>query len=190
MKNLLFLFPILTLFSCSQQAEQHEAIQSTDKSGWTKPLITSVDAPTTYYDDVNDDDFSDCSKLIAEIFDEVYAGKLQPYHFIDGAPLTIDEVKKSAVQVDTMYVEDPNPPFELQMKIVVTDLTNDIISLKLKETWRFNKETLQLEKKVLGAAPRVAVYNMQTGELRGYTPLFWVFFDKEAEENFKKKANS
>lgn len=190
MKNLLFLFPLLTLFSCSQQTEQPEVIQTTDKSGWTKPLITSVDAPTTYYDDVNDDDFSECSKLIAEIFDEVYAGKLQPYHFIDGAPLTIDEVKKSAVQVDTVYVENPEPPYDLQMKIVTSDWSENVVSLKVKETWKFNKETMQLEKKVLGVAPRIPVYNFQTGELRGYTPLFWVFFDKEAEENFKKKANS
>ncbi len=189
MKNLLLFLSFALLLSCKEQTKQNETAQpATKEAGWTKPMIYAVDAPTTYFDDVDDQDFSEYSKLVAEIFEAVYAGKLQAYHFIDGTPLSIDDVKKAGQLVDTMFVDNPNPPFEQQMKIVVSDLSQDIVSLKVKETWHLNKETMQLEKKVLGVAPRIPIYNMQTGELRGYTPLFWVFFDKQTEEAFKKKA--
>jgi len=186
-KNLFLLLPFVFLLSCKEEAKQNETTATTHEEGWTKPMMTAVDAPTTYFDDVDDVDFSDYSKLILEIFEAVYAGKLQAYHFIDGTPLSIDQVKAACQLVDTMFVDNPNPPFEQQTKIVVSDFSTEIHSVKVKETWHFNKETMQLEKKVLGVAPRMEVINFQTGEIKGYTPLFWVFFDKSAEEEFKRQ---
>jgi hypothetical protein len=127
--------------------------------------------------------------LIYEIFEQVYAGKLQAYNFMDGSPLSIEDVKKASNFTDTIYVENPETEV-LEMKIVQNELDKNIISIKLKETWHFNKETLQLEKRVLGAAPRMAVVEPETGQIKGYTPIFWVFFDKQAEEQFKKQFNS
>lgn len=188
MNKLLPLALALFLLSCGNKntSTQNSQPSGNAKDDWTKPLITFVDAPTTYYDNPDDEDFSQYSALVSKIFDAVYAGKLQAYHFIDGSPLSIEEIKKAANSVDTLFVENPNTQ-EFEMKIVQNDWAKNIVSVKLKETWRFNKETLQLEKKVLGLAPRVPVHNQQTGELRGYTPLFWVFFDKEAETAFAKK---
>jgi hypothetical protein len=187
MKNLLIFLPLVLILSCKENAKQNETVApAASTEGWTKPMMTAVDAPTTYYDDLEDQDFSDYSKLIYEVIEQVYAGKLQAYNYIDASPMSIDDVKKAGQQVDTIFVDNPNPPFEQQMKIVVSDLSENIVSLKVKETWHFNKETIQLEKKVLGICPRFAVHNMQTGELRGYTPWFWVFFDKEAEQTFIK----
>ncbi len=190
MKNLLLFLPLVFLLSCKEQIKQAETPQSaTTEVGWTKPAVYAVDAPTTYFDNVDDEDFSDYSKLIHEIFEQVYAGKLQAYSFIDGKPLTVDEIKKVVNPVDTMYVENPGTKV-LEMKIIVEEWESSITSVKLKEIWHFNKETLQLEKKVLGVAPRMEVVDPQTGEVKGYTPVFWVFFDKQAEENFKKQFNS
>jgi|GEM_PF-820257 len=190
MKNLLLFLPLLFLLSCKEQVKQPETSQTATKEpGWTKPMMTAVDAPTTYFDDVDDQDFSDYSKLVHEVFEQVYAGKLQAYNFMDGTPLSVDEIKKAVNPVDTMYVENPGTKL-LEMKIVKSMIDESITSVKVKETWRYNKETMQLEKKVLGIAPRIEVINPETGEIKGYTPLFWVFFDKHAEEDFKKKFNS
>jgi hypothetical protein len=192
MKNLLLLLPIAFLFSCKEQAKQPETAQpAAQATGWTKPMMIAVDAPTTYFDDVDDVDFSEYSKLIHEVFQEVYAGKLQAYNFMDGTPLTVDEIKKAINPIDTMYAENPETK-AMEMKIIVSLLDEGITSVKVKETWHFNKETLQLEKKVLGIAPRMEVVNPETGEIKGYTPLFWVFFDKQAEQNFinQFKTNS
>lgn len=192
MKNLLLFLPLALLLSCKEQAKQPETpVTPATQAGWTKPAIYSLDAPTTYYDDVEDQDFSDYSKLIYEIFEQVYAGKLQAYNFMDGSPLSIDDVKNASNFTDTVYVENPDTEV-LEMKIVQNELDKNIISIKLKETWHFNKETLQLEKRVLGAAPRMAVVEPETGQIKGYTPIFWVFFDKQAEQNFinQFKTNS
>lgn len=192
MKNLLLFLPLALLLSCKEQAKQPEAAPTAIKeAGWTKPAIYSLDAPTTYYDDLEDQDFSEYSKLIYQIFEQVYAGKLQAYNFMDGSPLSIDDVKKASNFTDTIYVENPETE-ELEMKIVQNELDKNIISIKLKETWHFNSETLQLEKRVLGAAPRMAVVEPETGQIKGYTPIFWVFFDKQAEQNFinQFKTNS
>ena len=192
MKNLFLFLPLLFLFSCKEQTKQPETAATTSTpAGWTKPAIYSLDAPTTYYDDLDDTDFSEYSKLIYEIFEQVYAGKLQAYNFMDGSPLSIDDVKKASNFTDTIYVENPETEV-LEMKIVQNELDKNIISIKLKETWHFNKETLQLEKRVLGAAPRMAIVEPETGQIKGYTPIFWVFFDKQAEQNFinQFKSNS
>lgn len=190
MKNLLILLPLVSLLSCNVKVDRDNSKQSSTKQeGWTKPAIYSLDAPTTYYDDLEDTDFSDYSKLIYEIFEQVYAGKLQAYNFMDGSPLSIEDVKKASNFMDTVYVENPETEV-LEAKVVQNQLDESIISIKLKETWHFNKETLQLEKRVLGAAPRRAVVDPETGQIKGYTPIFWVFFDKQAEEQFKKQFNS
>jgi hypothetical protein len=192
MKKIILFLPLLYLLSCKEQPKQPETtIAAATQAGWTKPAIYSLDAPTTYYDDLEDQDFSDYSKLIYEIFEQVYAGKLQAYNFMDGSPLSIEEVKKASNFTDTIYVENAETEV-LEMKIVQNELDKNIISIKLKETWHFNKETLQLEKRVLGAAPRMAVVEPETGQIKGYTPIFWVFFDKQAEQNFVNqfKTNS
>lgn len=192
MKKIILFLPLLYLLSCKEQPKQAETTATaTTQAGWTKPAIYSLDAPTTYYDDLEDQDFSEYSKLIYEIFEQVYAGKLQAYNFMDGSPLSIEDVKKASNFTDTIYVENAETEV-LEMKIVQNELDKNIISIKLKETWHFNKETLQLEKRVLGAAPRMAVVEPETGQIKGYTPIFWVFFDKQAEQNFVNqfKTNS
>lgn len=118
---------------------------------------------------------------------QVHSGKLIAYNYMDGKPLSAEEAKNKTIWVDTIYTDNPNPPFDTEKKVVITDITEKVVSVKVKETWKFTTETLQIEKKVLGVAPRVAIYDNQTGELRGHTPLFWVFFDKQAEQDFINK---
>ena len=188
MKNILPIFLLLFLFSCNEKENQSEpVINSTSEAGWTKPMIYIVDGATTYYDDVEDEDFSDYSKLVSEIFEQVYAGKLQAYDFIEGTPLSPEEVKKRSLQIDTVIIRNPNPDLDNETKIIKTENDKNIYSVKIKETWHFNKENLQLEKKVIALAPRSPVYSSDGSEIKGYKPLFWVFFDKEAEKAFIRK---
>jgi len=190
MKNLLLFLPFAFFLSCKEQTKQPETAQTeTKEAGWTKPMIYIVEESTTYYDDVTDEDFSDYSNLIAGIYQAIFAGKLQAYHFTEGTPLSIEEVKKMLTTVDTMSVPLPTNPDSLQTMIVATEWEKQTYSAKLKETWHYNTETMQLEKKVIALAPRVPVMS-SSGEVKGLTSLFWVFFDKQAEEEFKKKANS
>lgn len=58
MKNLFLISFLLMLFSCKEKSTQQEIPATPAKQeGWTKPMIVAIDAPTTYYDDIDDEDF-------------------------------------------------------------------------------------------------------------------------------------
>ena len=52
----------------------------------------------------------------------------------------------------------------------------DIQRFRVKQDWFFDKESFQMESKVIGIAPMRIIYN-EDGSERGDQPLFWFFFD-------------
>ncbi len=152
-------------------------------------MIYHIDADKTFFDDQEDEDFTEYSMITHEIIKAVYDGKRQAYEYWSGNAISADSAKSMMNQVDTVYVENPETK-SMEKKVVVVSYEKDIPSIKIKEQWYLEKDNLQLKKKVLAIAPRVPVYSKETGELRGYSPLFWIFLDQDEEKKFLEELDS
>lgn len=171
---------IVSASSCKQEEVQPTGNQ---EKVWTKTMIHSVDIDKTYFEDIEDEDFSEFSTMFGEVVQAVYDGKLQAYEYWTGDPISADSARSMFIHVDTFYVENETNHMT-DKKVVKIDYSENIPSIKIKEKWHLDKNNWKIEKKVLAIAPRIPVYSQGTGDLKGYSPLFWIFVDKEAEEAF------
>jgi len=115
--------------------------------------------------------------LIKMIIDRAYEGKVQTYDFQNRA-MSNEEVKNIGKRQDTLLMPSVEPPYEDSLVVINESLKiNDITKLRFIEEWSIDKNTLQIEKKVLGMALLKEDFD-QDGEMRGYKPVFWIYFDK------------
>lgn len=120
---------------------------------------------------------SNREKLIKDIMQQVTSGKVKAYDFLTCKPFTAEEIKGMMKRVDSISVERSTPPYDLVDTVLVTEIRlSDITKLRFLEEWSMNEKTLAFSKKVAGICPMVE-RRTDSGELRGYKPLFWVFFD-------------
>lgn len=114
--------------------------------------------------------------LINRVMDAAYSGKLNVYSNT-GKLLTPDEVKNIGCEEIQVTFQRPDPPYESYDTIVVQKLNfRDITRLRFLEEWHFDKNEILIRKKTLGIAPVMESYDPE-GKLRGYHPLFWIYFD-------------
>jgi hypothetical protein len=130
---------------------------------------------------------SNRDKLVKDIMEKVSSGNVKAYDFLTCKPYSAEEIKRMMKRVDTISVERSTPPYDLIDTIMVTEIRlNDITKLRFLEEWSMNDKTLAFTKKVAGICP-MAERLSDSGELRGYKPLFWVFFDDKYPEEFELK---
>jgi hypothetical protein len=116
-------------------------------------------------------------KLVKDIITQVSDGKVKAYDFLSGKPFTAKEIQSMMKRVDTISVERSTPPYDLVDTLLVSEIRlSDITKIRFLEEWKMNEKTLAFTKKVAGICPMVE-RRSDSGELRGYKPLFWVFFD-------------
>ncbi|MEI6061565.1 MAG: hypothetical protein WCR72_12710 [Bacteroidota bacterium] len=116
-------------------------------------------------------------KLVKDIIKQVTDGKVKAYDFLSCKPFTTAEIKGMMKRVDTISVERTTPPYDLVDTVMVSEIRlSDITKIRFLEEWSVNEKTLAITKKVAGICPLVERFS-ESGELRGYKPLFWVFFD-------------
>lgn len=120
---------------------------------------------------------SNREKLIKDILGRVTSGEVKAYDFLSCKPFTANEIAAMMKRVDTISVERSTPPYDLVDTVLVTEIRlSDITKIRFLEEWSMNDKTLALTKKVAGICPLVERLT-DSGELRGYKPLFWVFLD-------------
>jgi hypothetical protein len=118
---------------------------------------------------------------------QVSEGKVKSYDFLTCNPITTDEIKSMLKRVDTISVERSTPPYDLVDTVLVSEIRpGDIKRLRFIEEWSMNEKTLAFTKKITGICPMVERHS-DSGELRGYRPLFWVFFDDKYPVELKLK---
>jgi len=116
-------------------------------------------------------------KLVQDIINQVTNGDVKAYDFLSCKPFSTEEIKNIMKRVDSISVERATPPYDLVDTVLVTEIRlSDITKLRFLEQWSMNEKTLAISKKVLGICP-LAERRTDSGELRGYKPLFWIFFD-------------
>jgi hypothetical protein len=126
-------------------------------------------------------------KLVKDIIQQVTTGKVNAYDFLTCKPFTADEIKSMMKRIDTISVERSTPPYDLVDTVLVTEIRlSDITKLRFLEEWSMNDKTLAFTKKVAAICP-MAERLTDSGELRGYKPLFWVFFDDKYRAELEQK---
>ncbi len=182
-----FLILLLTfsmyLLSCKSGGD-------TDKNIVTKRIqydvpIRNTDTDMDWW--VQNIEGSNREKLVKDIIQQVAAGEVKAYDFLSCKPFTAEEIKSMMKRVDSISVERSTPPYDLVDTVMVTEIRlSDITRLRFLEEWSMNEKTLAFSKKVAGVCPMVERRD-DSGDLRGYKPLFWVFFDDKYPKELEQK---
>jgi hypothetical protein len=130
---------------------------------------------------------SNREKLVRDIMAQVTNAEVKAYDFLTCKPFTASEIKSMMKRIDTISVERSTPPYDLVDTVLVTEIRlSDITKLRFLEEWSMNEKTLAFTKKITGICP-LAERLTDSGELRGYKPLFWVFFDDKYPAELEQK---
>lgn len=91
--------------------------------------------------------------------------------------LTLSEV--AAIGADTLQLSlyRDYPPYDQFDTTVIKPLdVTTIKKFKIKEDWVFDKQKSVMEARIIGICPVRERLDPQTGEFRGYSDMFWVYF--------------
>lgn len=78
---------------------------------------------------------------------------------------------------DTTPVYNLQDPTKIDKYVVTTQSFNpeDVMKIRIKEEWVFDREASRLFVRILGIAPLKTLYR-QDGTERGSTPMFWIYY--------------
>jgi len=118
--------------------------------------------------------------LTQVIIEAVREGSLTAYDPLDDEftmTLTKAEIERKLSYIDTLYIEDPEPPYDLKMQVVEEDFDPSTVKeMRLKEDWFFDRQKSILDVRIVGIQPVQDNIDRSTGEIRGKEPMFWVYF--------------
>ncbi len=118
--------------------------------------------------------------LTQVIIEAVREGSLTAYDPLDDEftmTLTKAEIERKLSFIDTLYIEDPEPPYELTMQVVEEEFDPaNVKEIRLKEDWFFDRQKSILDVRIVGIQPVTDNIDRSTGEIRGKEPMFWVYF--------------
>ncbi|HNX44327.1 MAG TPA: hypothetical protein PLJ84_09940 [Bacteroidales bacterium] len=181
--TILLLLPVVILAGCKNKKADEKSL-ITRRIQYDVPIKAS-DADNDWW--VQNIEGQDREKLVKEIMESALSGKVKTYDFFSNELLTPDQLKAIMKRSDTITLERAAPPHSLYDTVLTKELSlRDITRLRFLEEWNMDKKTLQFNKKVAGICPLIANYG-DSAELRGYMPLFWVFFDDKYPGELKMK---
>jgi len=118
--------------------------------------------------------------LTQVIIEAVREGSLTAYDPLDDEftmTLTKAEIERKLNFIDTLYMESPDPPYDLQMQVVEEPFqASSVKEFRLKEDWFFDRQKSILDVRIIGIQPVADNVDRSTGEIRGTEPMFWVYF--------------
>jgi gliding motility associated protien GldN len=118
--------------------------------------------------------------LTQVILEAVREGSLTAYDPLDDEftmTLTKAEIERKLLFIDTLYIESPDPPYDLQMQVVEEPFQSaNVKEIRLKEDWFFDRQKSILDVRIIGIQPVADNIDRTTGELRGKEPMFWIYF--------------
>lgn len=124
--------------------------------------------------------------FLKTIINAAYEGKIKAYDYYN-APLTPEEVKKIDFKSDTITVQRATAPYNTYDTVIKTELNlQQITKIRFLEEWRMDPKSFQIDKKVLGMMLMKENYG-DSMELRGYSPVFWIYFDSRYPDALKLK---
>lgn len=122
--------------------------------------------------------------LMQILWDSILGGEITAYtydpstdNFEELIPMTANQVEMELA--DTLMVEtvDPNDPSQTINKKVHSPFNPlDVQRIRLKEDWIFDKQRSEMQVRIIGLCPVKEDLDPETGEFRGYKPLFWLYY--------------
>jgi hypothetical protein len=121
------------------------------------------------------------------LMDWAYSGKVAAYDFVTNQALTVEQVKLIGNETDTILVTEKFPPYDEKDTVIQQKLDIRLIhKVKFLEEWSYNLDDHSISKKVIGIAPTLTIYD-DSVDIKGYRPLFWLYFDKEYAKSLNNK---
>ena len=90
-------------------------------------------------------------------------------------PLLASELKEMFTRMDTSMTEDLVTGDLVPVVQEINLSSEDIKMYNIKEDWIFDKQRSTMDIRILGIAP-MQEKKGEDGEIRGYAPLFWLYF--------------
>jgi len=174
---LLSLALLIGFTQCTEQKEEDTRTLITKKIQYDVPIM-NPDASHDWW--VRNIEGSDREALLDNIFDKVLSGDIQAYDYFN-EPLSIKEVERILSDTTAEVLQRPYPPYpEYDTTIIYTIERSDVTLLRFLEEWKYDEQSLQIDKKVYAISP---VIEMNVNGMMVTRPLFWVYTD----EDFLKK---
>jgi hypothetical protein len=154
---------LLILASCAEKKEEFPIV--TKQIQYVVELRnpdTIPDKKHKYLDDSTRSDF------VKNIVDQVLAADVQAYQWENDTlvPFPVDDFKKRIINGNS--VPDSVNPVDLKK----------VSKIRYFEEWAMDKKTLVIRKRVLAISLLLDNYD-ETGQYRGFEPLFYIFYDKD-----------
>jgi hypothetical protein len=161
--------------------------QSEDKDSWTVTqriqydvTIKSPDPDLDWW--VQNIEGMNREAFINELLYAAYQGNIKTYDAFLLNEMTTNQVKDIGHRSDTLRLQRSVAPYDYHDTVINKELSiHEITRIRFLEEWNLNKRNKQINKVVMGIAPLLESYD-ENGNLRGYQPMFWVFFDKKYPE--------
>lgn len=169
--QLLFLgIAMLAAWSCKSNGKD-ERILITDKIQYDV-MLKNADSSADWW--VQNMDGRGREAFVKLVMEKAYSGKYKTYNFITLTPLSSAQAKAIGNRSDTLNLQRSTPPYDMHDTIVKNELRiNDILKIRFLEAWYWNESTNRMEKEIQGICPMLQNFT-ETGEFRGYQPLFWI----------------
>jgi gliding motility associated protien GldN len=90
-------------------------------------------------------------------------------------PLFKEQAMAKLVHIDTLDIEQLDGTW-IKKVDTVTVTSESIKQYWIKEDWYFDKQRGTMEARIIGICPLKENIDPATGDVRGYQPLFWVYF--------------
>ncbi len=114
----------------------------------------------------------------------VFEGRIKAYLPVPKGErlMTKEEISLIKSKNDTVSEEIPDKPEEFKITPIVHQFNYDgVTHVKFKERWYYDEATNHFSKEVIALCPLVKTFD-ETGEVRGLTALFWIYFDEHKPE--------
>jgi gliding motility associated protien GldN len=122
--------------------------------------------------------------LMTILWDAILGGEITAYTYDPSTDNFEEMMAMSSSQIemelaDTLLVPtpDPNDPTQTINKKVINPFDpQDVQRLRIKEDWIFDKQRSEMQVRIIGICPVKEDRDPETGEFRGYEPIFWLYY--------------
>ncbi len=122
--------------------------------------------------------------LMQLLWDSILGGEITAYDFDPSTdnfesliPLTANEIETQLTDTVSVPKVDPNDPNNIIIeKVALKFNPQDVLRLRIKEDWIFDKHRSEMMVRIVGICPVKEDRDPETNEFRGYQPLFWLYY--------------
>jgi hypothetical protein len=183
---LLLSIPVLFFYSCgndSKTKDFKDETQLTERIQYDV-LIKTPDPDLDWW--TQNIEGSKRETFIKTILDLGTSGKVKAY---SGdylyTPLTTDDVKALCSTTTNTTIQDLKDPDKTHDTVIKSELDiQSITKVRFLEEWYLDENNLSFDKKVCGVMLMKESYD-DSANFRGYSPLFWLYFDKDYPAKLK-----